>query len=399
MRFCRTHQVVCGLGLALLLAAASMPAAATTGAAGQRPDLEALDWAFKFASAIDGDPSDKSRAQQIVVGDYAAHDALDEAVERSDQVEGWRRGLAYADLAAKLATAGRTDEARRLLAKAESIRATAEGWGGPRIAAHIARAHATLGDLEASRARAAEVAAADPRQYEARAAATVAIGLATRGGFDEALATLEPYDGKRDVDLSIWRTNGYLALARMERLEEDQRLRALQAARESAEGIPGWKKITGLHDVAQIYHDLGRSKQAAEVLDGVEPVVLAIASDMPIKGPLLSRQAHMRAEIGNTATARRLMEQAEPLVDNVLLTEKPGVYADFGASYMAIGDVEAAQRLFGRAVTSAEGLVNARPRALAVVAICRSMAQERVALDEGLRSRLDALHDGLGTPW
>ena len=40
------------------------------------------------------------------------------------------------------------------------------------------------------------------------------------------MAELEPFDGQRDVDLSIWRTDGYLALAGMERLDEAQRLRA-----------------------------------------------------------------------------------------------------------------------------------------------------------------------------
>ena len=50
-------------------------------------------------------------------------------------------------------------------------------------------------------------------------------------------------------------------------------------------------------------------------------------------------------------------------------------------------------------MTSAEGLVNARPRALAVVAICRLMALEKVALDDEMRSRLETLHDGLGAPW
>ena len=111
----------------------------------------------------------------------------------------------------------------------------------------------------------------------------------------------------------------------------------------------------------------------------------------------------------------RIWEGLERKISNIDIREREPVLALAGQGEPALislswedppepvsgdlGDEQAARRLFGLAVDSAEGLVNARPRALAVVAICRSMAQQRVALDDGLRSRLDALHDGLGTPW
>ena len=65
--------------------------------------------------------------------------------------------------------------------------------------------------------------------------------------------------------------------------------------------------------------------------------MVGIAPEMPIKGPLLSRQARAWAEIGNRARARELMLLAEPLVENVLLNERPSLYADYGASYRRSG--------------------------------------------------------------
>jgi hypothetical protein len=43
--------------------------------------------------------------------------------------------------------------------------------------------------------------------------------------------------------------------------------------------------------------------------------------------------------------------------------------------------------------------VNARPRALAAVDICRSLARNRVDVKAGMQGRLDALLAGLRDPW
>jgi hypothetical protein len=62
-------------------------------------------------------------------------------------------------------------------------------------------------------------------------------------------------------------------------------------------------------------------------------------------------------------------------------------------------DEDDSRRLFDTALSEAESLVNARPRALAVVAVCRSMGRSGFELDEATRSRLDALFAGLKDPW
>src|SRR4030095_4973989 len=86
-------------------AAAARPAASASLDA---PGSEAFDWAFRFASAIHSDPKDMARAQQNVVDDLADAGRLDEAIVRAEKIEGWRRGAAFADLAARLAEKGRT---------------------------------------------------------------------------------------------------------------------------------------------------------------------------------------------------------------------------------------------------------------------------------------------------
>ena len=92
---------------------------------------EALDWAFRFASAIVSDPKDMGKAQAAVVWDYATLGDWREATDAADRVEGWRRGTSYADLAMALAKAGRKDEARALVEKAERFRQTVDRVAEP----------------------------------------------------------------------------------------------------------------------------------------------------------------------------------------------------------------------------------------------------------------------------
>jgi hypothetical protein len=79
--------------------------------------------------------------------------------------------------------------------------------------------------------------------------------------------------------------------------------------------------------------------------------------------------------------------------------DRPALYAVVAASWQSVGDPGESRRLFDRAFEAAASLQNARPRALAVVEICRALGRARIPLDEATRWRLDALLAGLRAPW
>ena len=62
-------------------------------------------------------------------------------------------------------------------------------------------------------------------------------------------------------------------------------------------------------------------------------------------------------------------------------------------------DTERARAVLDTALAEAEGLVNARPRALAVVTVLRALGRNDVRLDDETRARLDALYANLRAPW
>jgi hypothetical protein len=363
------------------------------------PGNEALDYGFRFASAIRVDPKDMGRAQESVVLDYVAAGALDAATARVDRVEGWRRGVVQADLAAALARAGRSEEAHALLTRADAQRRATEGWQERRVAAHVAQAQALLGELEPSRALAAELAAGDAQQYTGLPAATLASARAAAGDYDGAMVSLRSLDAEKDPEAAGWRTQGYLTVARQKGLPAGGRLEALDAARRSAEELPGWRQAEALGSLAEEYRLAGRSVRARAVLEEAEEIARQLPATMPVKGPILSSLAGGWARLGQKERASGLLEQAEAVAPSAMLIDRPGIMADIAATRQLTGDETGARRLFAQALAGTEALANARPRALAAVEVCRSLARSRRPLDASTRTQLDALLLGLKEPW
>lgn len=362
------------------------------------PGLEALEYASRFASKITSDPKDRSKALQAVVEDFAAAGALQEATRLAASIEGWRRGIAYADLARALADAGDNEAARELIRQAEQVQQTITDWHGPRIAAHVALARAQLGELEASRQIVGDLAKNDRRQYQGQAAGTVAAAHAARGEYEQAMAVLRPLDSEVDLEITWSRTQGYLEAARAASLNHEQRGRALAAARRSADGVPGWKRIDALEAVARECHAQGDAEGAADALVAAEAQARSLG-DSASKPALMTTVARTLARVGGSARARALLTEAERLAPQAMNIEQPEIYAYLASGYVLLGDLPEARRVYDLALSGAEGLVNARPRALAVVAVCRSLGQHGVVLTAPERDRLDGLFAGLGDPW
>ena len=378
-------------GLAIMVAATHM-------AAGSAP-VDALSYAFRFASAIVTDDKDRSAAQESVLLDLAELGAPEEALARVEQVDGWRRGVVYADVASRLAADGRKAEARALIDKAEALAAATEGWQKSRVQAHITQALAATGDKSKAESLAGKVAESDPRQYAARSAATVASSSATEPGFDAAMEKLDGLTSDTDLEASWWRTVGYASLARREDLPRSQRMEALSAARKSAGSISGWKRAEALGSIAEQYRVLGDTRSARACLADADSILTTLPATTPIKAALLSNLARGWTKVGEATRARELLKEAEESVPRAPVIDRPALYASVASGYTALEDAGQADRLLDKALTEAEGLVNARPRALAVVAICRSMGRQGRPLDQATRGRLDAMLAGLKDPW
>jgi tetratricopeptide (TPR) repeat protein len=360
--------------------------------------MAALDYAFRFASAIDPDPKDKAMAQEAVVLEYGRLGAFDSAIRKAEEIEGWRRGTAYADLAALLVEQGREAEAKPLIEKARNVRTTITDWHGERIDAHIAEVLARLGQTETTQKIANELLA-DDLQYAGRSLAAVAVGHAARGDFDAAMKGLEEAAGNPDFIVVEGRVNAYVAIGSLGNLTETQRRVALEAGRAAAATMPGWQKAGLLGEVAGGWIAFGDRDAARKCLADAEKTARTLPATMPTKGPLLNRLAATWGRAGENGKASDLLRLAEREAAETLVIDRPAILAETAAGWSALGNDAESRRLLAKAIAEAEGLVNARPRALAVVSICRAIGRQDLPLDDTVKSRLDGLYAGLKAPW
>jgi tetratricopeptide (TPR) repeat protein len=381
----------------VLVFALSVPALA----AGEREgtsassNMEVLDWAYRAASTIDL-AHDRGGAQRAVLKAYVAADEIDEALKRSHTVAGWHRGVAYADLAADLARAGRATEARSFIARAEEVRRTVTGWQGPRISVHIGSAYVALGDEERAERILGIAAENDPGEYSGRAAATLAAADIRSGHFDQAMAALGEASEEGDFHNAWWRARGYLDLAQRTELSREQRLEALRAARLATGETVGNKKLDLMRGIAAAYRDLDEPKTSREVLKIVDGWVIEAAARSPTGSARIVDLARSWHAMGDVERGRELLAKAEAGVRRATLTEQPTLCAKIGSAYRLFGEEEKARELYNRAFDLTGLIASPRPRAISLVAVCLALAEDGVPLDAGLRSRIETLFGGLG---
>jgi hypothetical protein len=353
---------------------------------------------MRFASAIVSDEVDRGRAQEAVVQDLATGGFLDQAWEQAREIAGWRRGTALADLGARFARAGRFAQARQALLEARTVQARTGGWQGRRIALRATGAQAALGEVDAAAAEASRQANED-NQYAGMAEAMSAPALAARGDLAQALLVLGSLDEAKDLDASMNRTQGYLDVAAVEGLDREQRLEVLARTGGSAAGIPGWAALEKQARVAMLQADAGDPGAARATLEAADASLWSLPATLPVRAMLLSRAAAAWGRAGEPARGVRLLGAAADGVPAMPLIDQPAAFASVAAGHALLGNTTEAARWFSRSLDEAARLVNARPRALAVVEIAREMARAGWAPDETTTSRLDALLGGLGAPW
>jgi tetratricopeptide (TPR) repeat protein len=372
-----------------LLASKRSDAASGTGS---------LDLAFRFASAIASDPKDRAKAQEAVIEDYLYLGATQRAKAGAAQIQGWRQAVVYTELARREVEKGNSAAAKALIGKAQVIRSGVAGWEGPRIDAHIASVLAALGDPTAKQ-MAEELATADAQQYAGRSAATLAVAQARAGDFTQAMETLGALEGNGDAELAAGRAGGYRTIAAVSGLTASQRREALDAARGASATLPPWDRVFLLVQLSDEYTQDGLRAAGLEAVRDAEAVARSLPGNSTGQIPLLAEVARGWGRIGEKERGRALLQSAIPSALDTLDIDRPTAYAKLSSAYTALGNTARARKLMEQAIAAAEALVNARPRALSAVDICRALGRDRIDPDSLTRGRLESLLSNLKDPW
>jgi hypothetical protein len=359
-----------------------------------------FEWAFRFASAIESDPKDRASAQQWTLLGLIETGALDEAERLVTRMDGWRQGVVAAELAVAAVEAGEQTRANRMIELSKKAAAADREWW-LRVQSHLVGAYARRGQEALTRSLGEKLAQDQTGQFAGRGAQTLAIALAADGETAMALEVLETLADVKDLFGAHRRTQAYLEIADMESIPRPTRLHVLAKAVESARGVPGLLETRTLTEAAEALGELGRSEQAAAVLEEVQALALKVPDGRDQKPPILCNLARAWVRIGSPERAKPLLDRISRAIahERMLKTDRPGFLANLASVHLVLGDEAAARALYEDALDHAERLVNARPRALAVVKVCTFMGRYGFPLDARLASKLEGLHDGLGAPW
>jgi hypothetical protein len=385
-------------GPTLFLSARSAAGAADDPRSSLRPDdvtltdeplpafrQELLDLAFDTASALPLEPHRKtrSRVQEDVFAAAIELGQARRALGYAARIDGWRRGAAYADLAAYCAAHDAPVQARQCVELARPLAAVSERegaqeWQRDEILAKVAKALTLLDESP-------KVEALADKAFEERLAAVDP--AVQSGNLDRVRASLEMCTGLFDRFYE----------------DADRRTRAQQKIESSWGRVPGMIRIELTIELAESALKHADASHALELVKGAHGILEEgrwLPRDLL---PMAARLAKLRHRAGDSRGARTEADEALAAFDaqreEIPNVDRAGALRPLAEAYAAIGDAEAALGVYRKAVGEGIANSNSRPRVEDLAATCCSMAVADVAPDADLGARMKKIRAGLGEPW
>lgn len=361
-----------------------------------KKEASRLDAAWHFACAITNDAKDMALCQERVARAHLELGETEWALRRAHAIEDWRKPAVLADIATHLLRAGDRSRAQPILAEARALGAAVTNWPYDRVLLHVTQAEVLMGNREG--AHEIRIRYDLNPEHRGRADAYFALSLLLSGRTEEALRTLDVLPGESRYEDFQWQTEGYLLIATAGRLGTADASNVLERAWASTEAIPGWKRWEQRLNVVDAMRTTGLTGGIPARLEFVTTNVMTLRQPGHIKAPLMAQVALRWARAGEPGRVAALSLAAEPLVvTESQPMEQPSVWAAFAEAAAVSGDRSLARDLYRRAIDTASGLVNLRPRAIACVDIALSAARsgfDDPTLRAGLTRLMATFHDG-----
>ncbi|MEQ8763037.1 MAG: hypothetical protein RL885_03865 [Planctomycetota bacterium] len=339
-----------------------------------------LELAFKSACALPVDPQikNRSRSQQAVVEACLELDQTALALRYLDQIENWRKGLCYAQLALHCVNTGRTREVEHFLKLASRIaddhmrELNSQAWRRDRVRARIAQTWAALGqedklaefngleDSEAGWVESARVLRMTDEEVDAWVAGFEdRIHTSTLDRIRAALATM--------ADL-------YPRFA-----DDEERREALEKSIAVAYGkVPAQVAVEALLDMADAAAEVDRTSAAQDLTAEARRIFEGVQWNPRDAVSLRAEVAKRFARAGDIEEAKTLLEAALVLFEQereaIENFERGGALRPIAEAWVLLGEQAMAQSLYLRTVQEGGVNPNLRPRVDDLTGTACSMA-------------------------
>jgi len=374
---------------------------------------ELLTLAFDAASKFPSQPHAKNRgrAQDLVV---AASLRLEQpllALRFAPDVEGWRRGVAFADVAWCAAKAGDERRARMLVEQARSVLTehdkdpNAQRWRSDKIRVKIARALATLGDGEESTEELARVAPSSTGAVDADWTTTLA----------ERVKAMNLAEAHKELQRI---TETFLAQALGEQFTSLMLLSAIhgrffrdEELRKQIEErlfvrfhkLPTKLRLDAIAPLVGHYVDNGEVNGGRDIVTKMTELLGQFRFRTEDRIPQLARIGELRklcsdegrAQVELVAALKDYHDNREEVV-NIYRCE---TLRPLALAWHSVGDKQRAMDLVSLALEEALENPNSRPRCDDLVETCIALAEHELEPSAELWQRLREIKEGLSTPW
>jgi hypothetical protein len=361
---------------------------------------ELLDFAFGAASAMPVEPhiKNRSRAQETVVAACFELELPQRAFRYIEQIDNWRRGAGYADLAFFCVQQGRTGQVQSYLDLATEIAAAADDWRRDRIRMKIARVHTYMGETEEA-AQLQQGVEASERGQVTRVQAMVC----PAGAFDGKMKSLEALVATQDFDATRNALDAYAELFGRFYTDVERRELVEERVKAAWESMPVFMRIDLLKEMAGSALAHADRAKALELVNEAKALMESARWQPRFAIPLMAQLAELRFLAGDEAAARTEAQDALHLFDTkrdvIVNIYRAGLLRPVAEAYQAMGDTAAALELYRRAVEAGMENPNSRPRAEDLTATCCSMAVHAVQPGAELWNRMKEIRQGLSDPW
>jgi len=325
------------------------------------------------------------------------------ALQGIEDIQNWRQGVSYAELALYCIQNNHLNEAHGFLEKSAAIAnnpgdRVEQGWRRDRIQNRLAQAYHLLGDAEEAakwgyqhtevKIEEGKRAAANTMSDELFSKSLNAVdGVLQAGNFDLVRAALEDCVVLQDLCYK----------------NPERRVRCEEKIQSSWKGLPIDLRVAltlSLGEQAAAHQD---SPHALEMSQRAEEILNHYPLTLEVSLPLQSQRALLHYQAGDKQGAMRLAE----IQSEIFANERNGVADIFRAetlrplaeAYQQMGADKKALKVYQGVVTESVLNPNARPRLEDLVETCLSLALLGVPSDPQLSHQIQEAFDGLVAPW
>jgi hypothetical protein len=282
------------------------------------------------------------------------------------------------------------------LRRAETAVEGLDDWRRDRVRMKMARAYALLGrDDEAARL------AAGVAGPEAGTAAGARVTLDDEA-FAAHVAGLAAIADSDNIDFARNAMGALIEILRRSSGDEGRRVQVEHALRTSGGGLPLMVRIDLIIEMAGVELDHADRAGALDLVDEARRILGSSRWTPEYEVAAAARLAGLRYRAGDEARARDEVAAAIQLFERekakIASVDRVGTLVPIAEARSVMGGGEACAA-YAVAIGECAGNPNARPRAIDLSAVCRSMAVHGVEPEAGLWQRMQDLHRTLGPPW